>query len=176
MKEKKLKLSRQNLTRCLSCSRHQRIDPSLSGADLLLTQCVFCGDLLIGAQSSAQSPHAYFLGARSSKLEIGLLGTGVLLSGCESDETIVDTHNAGMQTAEMKISGNSLQMKVLAKQLAKTLEKTLAMQLAKTLVYLHHRMDHFLQEKKWEEKKWEESLCPLLSTEHSQQVRKVNRS
>jgi len=110
MKKIHIKVSQQNLTRCRSCSRHHAIDRVLSGAELLLLSCDFCGEQLIGDQS--RKPHQLRvtgLGARSSKLAMGLLGAGLLLGGCDDDETVEPNggSTAGAMTAGVMTAGTA---------------------------------------------------------------------
>lgn len=108
MKQHKISVSSQDLTRCAGCSRHHHIDRSLSAVELWELKCDFCGEkLLNGHQSDAHNSTAPLrvkrehLGARSSKIALGLLGASLSMSACTPDEPVTNT----MMRVDMTLAG-----------------------------------------------------------------------
>ena len=73
MKKHIISVSKYQMTRCASCSRHHKLDTSLSSEELLELSCDFCGGSLIRVQQQAvKSPFSH-----SSKLAMGLLSASL---------------------------------------------------------------------------------------------------
>ena len=101
MKKHIIAVSKQNLTRCASCSRHHKLDVNLSSDELLELLCDFCGGSLIRLpnQSMTTSPFS-----RSSKLALGLLSASLAFGGCDDEDEVIE-QNAG---TEMMIAGDQI--------------------------------------------------------------------
>ena len=94
MKKHIISVSKQDLTRCSSCSRHHQIDRGLDQQALLALKCDFCGGQLIGA--AAPSP---LVQSRTSRLAMGLLGASLAFGACQEDETVENSGGAMMMPA-----------------------------------------------------------------------------
>ena len=105
MKKHIIAVSKHHLTRCVSCSRHHKLDINLSSDELLALTCEFCGESLISV-SSQPLPHSSF--SRSSKLALGLLSASLTFGGCD-DEDEVNEHHAG---TEMMVAGDQINQPV----------------------------------------------------------------
>jgi hypothetical protein len=94
MKKHIISVSKQDLTRCSSCSRHHQIDRGLDQPALLALKCDFCGRQLIGADTSSSMAQS-----RTSRLAMGLLGASLAFGGCQDDETVESSGGTMMMPA-----------------------------------------------------------------------------
>jgi hypothetical protein len=110
MKSHKISVSRHDLTRCASCSRHHHIDRTLDAKELWVLTCDFCGGQLLHHEARHDThfnarpeiAKRQLFGARSSKIALGLLGASLTMAACE-DEEPVNRASAGV---DMVLAGD----------------------------------------------------------------------
>ena len=98
MKKHIISVSKQDFTRCSSCSRHHQIERGLNSESLLSLECNFCGGQLIGG--TVPSGRVNMVHSRTSRLAMGLLGASLTFSACQKDETIEEPSGGSVMMME----------------------------------------------------------------------------
>jgi hypothetical protein len=102
-------ISRQNLTRCHSCSRHHNVDAEWTNDELIKLTCTFCGGQLI--TGNAQPAHHTRL-SRSSRLALGLLSASLTFGACDDEDEVINNSASGGSVAGTQVAGEVMDQPV----------------------------------------------------------------
>jgi hypothetical protein len=109
MRQFNILVSKQNLTRCHSCSRHHKLDSEWTNDELSEQSCIFCGGQLI--TRNTQSAHHTRL-SRSSRLALGLLSASLTFGACDDEDEVINNSGSDGSVAGTQVAGEVIDQPV----------------------------------------------------------------